>query len=247
MPQPPEPTAERVLIVEDLDEPRRWLAALLPTVLPGVRHIDTAASAAEAHALIAGHAYALSFIDWTLPDGTGEPLIRRLVAARPDARVVVTTIHDDDAYVFPALRAGATGYVLKTQPPEMVAAQIRRLEQGEPALSPSVATRILRYFQSLRQPLQRAAGPPALPGGGVGGGTGGAAEAAALDEEVLLTRREVEVLQLIAKGYSVPEAARLLGIASTTAGGYVRDIYRKLGISTRAEAAMEAARRGLVA
>ncbi|MCJ0765603.1 LuxR C-terminal-related transcriptional regulator [Variovorax terrae] len=213
---------DRVLIVEDLDEPRRWLAELVPTVLPGILQVDTAASVAEARSLIGAHAYRLSFIDWALPDGTGEVLIRALVAARPEALVIVTTIHDDDAYVFPALRAGATGYILKSQPREVVAMQIRRIEQGEPALSPSVATRILKHFQS------------------------GAAPQPAAEAGVALTRREVQVLQLIAKGYNVPEVGRLLDIAASTVSGYVRDIYRKLDISSRAEAAMEAVRRGLI-
>lgn len=215
---------ERALIVEDLDEPRQWLAELLPRALTGVRVVDTAATLAEARLRMQSHAYDLALVDWGLPDGTSESLIAELVARRPDAVVIVATIHDDDTHVFPALRAGATGYILKSQPGEDVMAQLRRIESGEPALSPSIALRLLRHFRVA----------PPLPGaGGV--------------EDVKLTEREVDVLRLIAKGYRATEVAPLLGISPATVSSYVRDIYRKLGISSRAEAAMEAARRGLVA
>ncbi len=215
---------ERALIVEDLDEPRQWLAEILPRALPGVRQVDTAATLAEARLRMQAHAYDLALVDWGLPDGTSESLIAELVARRPDAVVIVATIHDDDTHVFPALRAGATGYILKSQPGEDVMAQLRRIESGEPALSPSIALRLLRHFRVA----------PTLPG------PGGA-------EDVKLTEREVDVLRLIAKGYRATEVAPLLGISPATVSSYVRDIYRKLGISSRAEAAMEAARRGLVA
>lgn len=215
------PSFERVLVVEDLDEPRRWLAELLPQALPVVRVVDTAASLAQARALMAVHTYGLALVDWGLPDGTGGELIVELLAAQPDAVVIVATIHDDDAHVFPALRAGATGYILKSQPAEVVIAQLRRIEQGEPALSPSIAARVLKHFHE-RSVVE------AKP-------------------QVLLTDREVDVLRLIAKGYKAAEVAQLLSLSSHTVTGYVRDIYRKLGISSRAEATLEAARRGLVA
>lgn len=224
---PASPAFDRALIVEDLDEPRRWLAEILPQALPCVQRVDTAATVAEARERMREHAYGLALVDWGLPDGTGEELVVGLVAARADAVVIVATIHDDDTHVFPALRAGAAGYVLKSQPREEVMAQLRRIESGEPALSPSVALRVLRHFRAA--PAVAAGTPPP--------------DAA----QVKLTEREIDVLRLIAKGYRSPEVAPLLGISASTVSSYVRDIYRKLGISSRAEAAMEAARRGLVA
>ncbi|HEY8359404.1 MAG TPA: response regulator transcription factor [Ramlibacter sp.] len=216
----------RALIVEDLDEPRRWLAEILPRALPGVQAVDTAATLAEAREKMRHHGYALALVDWGLPDGNSEGLIAELVAARAGAVVIVATIHDDDTHVFPALRAGASGYILKSQPAEDVMAQLRRIESGEPALSPSIALRVLRHFRAAPAAHQPA---PVVP------------------LAVKLTDREVDVLRLNAKGYRSPEVGPLLGISPTTVSGYVRDIYRKLGISSRAEAAMEAARRGLVA
>lgn len=209
---------ERALIVEDLDEPRQWLAEILPQVLLSVKQVDAVATLAEGRAFMATHAYGLALVDWSLPDGTGESLIRELVAARPGAVVIVATIHDDDAHVFPALRAGASGYILKSQPREIVAAQLRRIDSGELALSPSIALRVLKHFRA-------AQGSP---------------------QPMSLTDREIDVLRLIAKGYTAPEASELLGISAHTVTSYIRDIYRKLGISSRAEATLEAARRGLV-
>lgn len=217
---------ERALIVEDLDEPRRWLAELLPQALPVVRRVDTAATLAEARDCMRVHDYGLALVDWGLPDGTSESLIAELVAAREGAVVIVATIHDDDTHVFPALRAGASGYILKSQPGPVVVSQLQRIEMGEPALSPSIALRVLKHFHA-------GPGPVAAPVAAAG--------------QVKLTDREADVLRLIAKGYRAPEVAPLLGLTSSTVSSYVRDIYRKLGISSRAEATLEAARRGLVA
>ena len=216
---------ERALVVEDLDEPRRWLAELLPEALPGVREVDCAANLAAARACITQHRYGLALVDWGLPDGDGGQLIEQLTVSSPQTVVIVATIHDDDAHVFPALRAGASGYILKSQPAEVVKAQLRRIEQGEPALSPSIAARVLRHFhEAVPLPSVAVTAPAAQ-----------------------LTDREVDVLRLIAKGYKAAEVAQLLALSSHTVTGYVRDIYRKLGISSRAEATLEAARRGLVA
>ena len=224
----------RALIVEDLDEPREWLAELLPLALPAVVQVDAVATLAGARALMKTHAYGLALVDWGLPDGNSEGLIGELCAARPDAVVIVATIHDDDAHVFPALRAGAAGYILKSQPAALVKAQLQRLELGEPALSPSIALRVLQHFRAL--------GLPAAPAGPAAASPGPAPLAL-----TPLTEREQDVLRLIGKGFKVTEAAKILGITPNTASTYIRDIYRKLGINSRAEATMEAARRGLVA
>lgn len=230
---------DRALIVEDLDEPRQWLAELLPRALPEVRRVDGAATLAQARERMREHAYGLALVDWGLPDGTSEGLISELVAARPGAAVIVATIHDNDTHVFPALRAGATGYILKSQPSAVVVSQLQRIRLGEPALSPSIALRMLQHFRDL---------PAALRTGPAYANTAQPPFPMQAPEQPQrqLTQREVDVLRLIGKGYKVPEAAGLLGISAHTVTSYVRDIYRKLGISSRAEAAVEAARRGLV-
>jgi DNA-binding NarL/FixJ family response regulator len=232
----PHPSAlfEHALIVEDLDEPRQWLAEILPQVLPSVRRVDAAATLAQARAFMGSCSYGLALVDWGLPDGNSENLIRELVAARTGAVVIVATIHDDDAHVFPALRAGASGYILKSQPREVVAAQLRRIDSGELVLSPSIALRVLKHFHAGPNQLTQTGVQPVMTSG-YGGQPG-----------KTLTDREVDVLRLIAKGYKVSEVGQLLGISAHTVTSYIRDIYRKLGISSRAEATLEAARRGLV-
>lgn len=232
---PPTFQFTRILVVEDLDEPRRWLVDLLPQTLNGVERVDAAASVAQARQAIAQHRYDLALVDWGLPDGDGGQLIAELTRCDPPVLVIVATIHDDDDHVFPALRAGASGYILKSQPAEVVKAQLRRIERGEPALSPSIALRLMRHFHVGPSPSAHAAETPL------------AANVEATPPGAQLTEREVDVLRLIAKGYKASEAAQILTLSHHTVTGYIRDIYRKLGISSRAEATLEATRRGLVA
>jgi DNA-binding NarL/FixJ family response regulator len=239
--------AATALVVEDLDEPRQWLVELLPQAMPHLQRVDAAATLAEARQRMVNNSYALALVDWGLPDGNAESLIRDLALARPDAEVIVATIHDDDAHVFPALRAGATGYILKSQPRAVVMAQLQGIARGEPALSPSVALRVLRHFHA---PSTNTSSTN-TPSSAIKNKSNVDAFKAESGKNTLelftpLSQREKEVLQLIGKGYSAPEAAKVLNLSSHTTSSYVRDIYRKLGISSRAEAAMEAVRHGLV-
>ncbi len=210
----------RALVVEDLPEPRRELARLLRAE-PDVAEVLEAGDLAAARALAGAHALDLVLVDLGLPDGSGIELVRHVVATQPEALVVVVTIFDDDAHVFPALAAGAHGYLLKDTPPERFIAELRKHEAGMPPLSPSVARRILQHFRT--SPPRPAPEP----------------------HQTELTKRETEVLGYIGRGLRVGEVARILGLRETTVAGYVKVIYRKLEVSSRAEAALEAARRGL--
>lgn len=216
-----------VLIVEDLDEPRQWMEELVLKELSGVEAVHSAASLSEAYEHMAAHQFQLALVDWTLPDGVAEDFIRVLSQRQPQALVVVATIHDDDAHVFPALRAGARGYLLKSQPRDEVAQQLKRMEQGEPPLSPSIAWRILQSFNAST--------------------TVSAPVKSAVTTGIQLAPREIDVLRLIAKGYTNAEVATMLKMTRTTVTSYVRDIYYKLEVSSRAEATLEAMHRGLIA
>lgn len=202
------------LIVDDLASSRDWLAHALRLAFPGIA-ISAAATLAEGLEHVAS-APPLALIDLALPDGSGLRLIERLHAV--GSLCVVASVFDDDSYLFPALRAGAQGYVLKDQSPESLAAMLIGIAYGRPPLSPSIARRLLRHFQPRE----------ALPAGEV------------------LTERETDVLRLVAKGLTVAEVADLLVLSRHTVAGYLKDIYRKLRIGTRAEAVLEATRRGLV-
>ena len=136
-------------------------------------------------------------------------------------QTVVVAIHDDEQYLFPALEAGAFGYILKGQTREEIEEQLQRIRSGEPPLSPSIARRVISHFK-------RATKPNAQP-----------------LPRVKLTDREGDVLLRVAKGFTLPEIARQLGLSRYTIADYVKQIYRKLSISSRAEAALEAQRLGL--
>ena len=208
----------RALVVDDLADVRAWLADALREAFPGI-DVVLAASLGEAMAKLETSPQ-IALIDLGLPDGNGTQLIEALRKRDADTLCIVATVFDDDAHLFPALRAGAEGYVLKDRDRESLADMLRGIAGGQPPLSSSIARRLLRHFQ-----------PPPQPA----------------DAGVALTPRETEVLRLTAKGLTLNEVAEALGLSRHTVSGYLKDIYRKLSVGTRAEAALEAARRGLVA
>ncbi|MCW2389603.1 DNA-binding NarL/FixJ family response regulator [Sphingobium sp. B11D3B] len=214
---------DSILIVEDLAPTRDWLHALVRRVYPNAQIIGCAT-------LRAGYDWLaqqqpdgsfLGLIDLGLPDGSGVDLIRQLRLKLPDARIIVSTLYDDDAHILAALAAGATGYLLKDEESEIIEARLRGMERGEVAMTPSISRRILEHFRKN-------------------------AGFFAVDSAVLLTPREMDVLRLIGRGLKVAEAAASLGISAQTTAGYIKSVYRKLDVNTRAEAALEAAKRGLV-
>lgn len=208
----------RALVVDDLAEARQWLVTALQTAFPGIE-VETAASLSEAFAKI-DPPPPLALIDLGLPDGNGTQLIEALRARGANTLCIVSTVFDDDAHLFPALRAGAQGYVLKDGDRHTLAGMLLGIAAGQPPLSPSIARRLLRHFQPIQTAQQ---------------------------EEATLTARETDVLRLTAKGLTLQGVADALDISRHTVSGYLKDIYRKLSVSTRAEATLEAARRGLVA
>ncbi|MBK6727239.1 MAG: response regulator transcription factor [Xanthomonadales bacterium] len=208
------------LVIDDLDHCRDWLALALALAFPGI-DVRFADSVASGHAALASPP-PLVLCDLGLPDGSGLELIERLAREAPQVQVVVSTVFDDDAHLFPALRAGAHGYLLKDATIETIAELLGGIVAGQPPLSPSIARRLLRHFQ------------PA------------ATTPAPAVEADPLTARERDVLRLIAKGLTVADTAGALQLTRHTVAGYVKDIYRKLQINSRAEATLEATRRGLV-
>ena len=126
----------------------------------------------------------VALIDLGLPDGSGVDVVAALREAQPKAQAVVVTIHDDDDHLFPALQAGAFGYVLKDQSEAVIVDQFRRMSQGEPPLSPAIARRVMAHFASRSSQRERRNVP-----------------------HVVLTDRENEVLLRVAKGFTLPEIA----------------------------------------
>ena len=205
------------LLIEDVPEASEWLAQAVQSSFPEMS-VFKAASLAEARAWLAAHPPPeLALVDLGLPDGNGVDLIVELNYRAPKTVCVVASIYDDDQHIFPALRAGAQGYLLKDQGQEAIAELLKGILAGRPPLSPAVARKMLSHF--------RIAPELAAP---------------------TLTERETEVLRLIAKGLTTAEVARLLNISANTVPSYVKEIYRKLNVSSRAEAALTARNMGLV-
>ena len=207
---------QHVLIVEDIAETRRWLAGIVHSAFPGAE-IAQAENLRSARALLGGPRD-LALIDLGLPDGSGLDLLRDIRRGGQATICVVTTVMGDDASVVAALSAGADGYLLKENPASVLTRQLSQITLGLPALSPAIARRIMEHF--------RHTGPAAEP-------------------DANLTSREREVLALIGRGLRNGEVAQAMGIAETTVAGYIKTVYRKLGIASRAEAAWHAARLGL--
>ena len=185
-----------VLLLEDLPEIRAWIKALVLQVFPQAS-ISEAARVHDALALVSAVHFDLALVDLGLPDGSGVDVVTALRESQPEAQSVVVTIHDDDEHLFPALQAGAFGYVLKEQPREQFMEQLSRISQGEPPLSPSIARRVMAYFAAKSKPQPASAVTMPI---------------------VSLTDRETEVLLRVAKGYTLPEIGVQLTLSPSSAG-----------------------------
>jgi DNA-binding NarL/FixJ family response regulator len=178
--------------------------------------VTEAATLATARTCLARQSFDLILLDIGLPDGDGTALLTG--SAIPEQTlVVVTTIFSDDEHLFAALRAGAHGYLLKDDPEPDFNASLQGIVAGLPPLSPAMARRMMDSFRA-QEPA-----PPAL-----------------------LTPRECEVLTLVARGNSIRRTSEILGLSQNTTAGYLKNIYQKLHVNSRAEATLEAVRLGLV-
>jgi DNA-binding NarL/FixJ family response regulator len=214
------PTFSACLIVEDRPDMAARAEVILARAFGAVEttKLDRVASALQWIGRLPRDSRCLFLIDLGLPDGSGLDVVSAAAARGLSDAIVVSTIFDDDAHLFAALSAGAQGYVLKDETVEDSVRLLRRVEAGEPPLSPSVARRLVAYFRSRR-------GEPEL---------------------IALTSRESETLKLIARGLTTPEAAAVMKLKPQTVASYVKSIYQKLNISSRAEATREAIRRGMI-
>jgi DNA-binding NarL/FixJ family response regulator len=212
-----------ILVVEDNPDIRDWLVecavgAFARAVVSTAKNFQEARHAIEHRG---GVAFDLALIDIGLPDGDGIDLIARLAKSAPECLSVVTTIYDDDVHLFRAIQAGAGGYLLKYHETERLVELLKRIHDGEPPLSPSVARRILGTLQAR----------PTI---------------SVSDEQACLTSRENEVLTLLGRGFQLNQVAVHLAITPNTAASHVKSIYRKLNITNRAGAAVAAVNYGLI-
>ncbi|MBC8136531.1 MAG: response regulator transcription factor [Fibrella sp.] len=221
--EPTEPANKiRLVIAEDETMTREMLARLL-ALEDDITVVGTASDGAKALAVVRAQKPDVVLTDIGMPQITGIQLTETLRREMPNVGVVILTIYNDDERVFSAIKAGAKGYVLKDSPPEETLAAVRAVGRGEALLHPSLVSRVLSEFGRLS--IQRAA-----------------------DNAVFaeLTEREREVLTEIGKAKRNKEIADALFISEKTVKNHISNIFAKLEVNTRAEAALLAARQGLV-
>jgi DNA-binding NarL/FixJ family response regulator len=211
-----------VLIVDD----QALVRAGFRMILDAEEDIDVAGEAADGAVAVA-EAQRLKpdviLMDVRMPQVDGIEATRRVLADGLDTKVVMLTTFDMDEYVYDALRAGASGFLLKDVPPEQLVAGIRAVAQGDALLAPSVTRRVIEEFVR-RPPASVQTMPP---------------------EVAELTARELEVLQLVAKGLSNAEIAKELFVSETTVKTHVAHALTKLGVRDRVQAVVLAYECGL--
>jgi DNA-binding NarL/FixJ family response regulator len=211
----------RVLIVDDDALMRAGLRGVLSND-PAIEVVGEAGDGRDAVHRARLHAPDVVLMDVRMPDLDGIAATERVLTEAPGARVVILTTFEQDDYIFGALRAGASGFLLKRTRPEELIAAIHTIAAGESLLSPSVTSRVIARMA--RQPA------PDL------------SHDARLDE---LTPRELEVLALVARGHSNGEIAAELVIEESTVKSHVKRILSKLGVRDRVQAVIFAYERGL--
>jgi DNA-binding NarL/FixJ family response regulator len=183
---------------------------------PDIRVVAEAGDGEEALALVAQEKPDVAVFDIQMPRMNGLEATRQVRKDFPNVRVLIVTAFDDDPYIFASLRAGASGYLLKTASSDEIVQAVHAVADGETALSPAVAKKL----------VQRAAGSDK-----------------GLDETIEpLTERELEVLRLAGQGLGNKQIGAALAISDRTVQGHLANIYAKLHVSTRTEAVLFAVR-----
>lgn len=218
------------LIVEDSGAMQQRLRRLLQGLLGADAEIAVVDSVARAKAHPGEHAQGLALIDIGLPDGSGIDLIAWLRAHHPRLTTVVVSAFGADGGVLAALRAGASGYLLKDREDIELSLALQSILRGGAPIDPNIARRILDLFQLSAEPTTA----PAVP-----------AKADELAEHAL-SERESEILRLVARGHSNREIAELTALSRFTVEDHTKSIYRKLAVRSRTAAVYTAKARGLL-
>lgn len=213
----------RLLIVDDQRLMREGLRTLLE-LEPDMQVAGEAGDGQEALQRYASLLPDVVLMDIRMPLMDGVEATRRLRQGFPEARVIILTTFDDDAYVFDGLRAGALGYLLKDVSGDELAEAIRQVAGGGALIEPSVARKVLAEFARLPLPASPAGSP--LP--------------------YSLSEREVEILRLLAQGASNRQIASQLFLAEGTIKNYISNILDKLGVEDRTQAALRARELGII-
>jgi DNA-binding NarL/FixJ family response regulator len=209
----------RVLVADDQSMVRAGFRMLL-TGEQDIEVVAEASNGREAVAMAERFNPAVVLMDIRMPEIDGLEATRRILAANQAARILILTTFGLDEYVYEALRAGASGFVLKDDPAEQLISAVRTVAAGNALLSPAITKRVIRQFTRIARPA-----PP--------------------KELGELTEREREILRLIATGLSNAEIGRDLYISETTVKTHVTHILQKLGLRDRVQAVVLAYQAGL--
>jgi two-component system, NarL family, nitrate/nitrite response regulator NarL len=253
----------KVLILEDNPVARSFLCRVVRESFSDAHQITEAGDleTARKHIALAGgptglhgtDPYKLLLVDLELPDGNGMELLAEL--AQYPATKIVTTLYSDDDHLFPALQCGADGYLLKEDRFEVLVEELQKIVKGQPPLSPAIARRLLAHFRQVPAGEQPVTDPGFLATSGFGAVSGFTPSTQPTSRPVpierppeteRLTPRETEVLTYLSKGFTIKEIASLMGIKWFTVNDHIKSIYKKLNVSSRAEAAVLASKQGLV-
>ena len=222
----------RVLITDDQDIVRQGLSVILKHQ-PGIEVAGAAADGREAVRLVEKIHPDVVLMDLKMPEMNGVSATREIVSQFPEVKVVVLTTYDADDWVFDAIRAGASGYLLKDSDSDQIVAAIKGANAGEVRIDPAVAGKVLAEFNRLAQSRPALAQPRPL----------------SLPDDIMaietLTERELVVLQEMAQGKSNREIAEALFLAEGTVKNYVSTIISKLQANDRTQAAIIALKKGL--
>jgi two-component system nitrate/nitrite response regulator NarL len=245
--------AVKVLIVEDNPVARSFLCRVVresfsdTIVITEAGDLESArhniATQSGQSAIAPSDPFKLVLVDLELPDGNGMELLNEL--ARYPATKIVTTLYSDDDHLFPALQCGADGYLLKEDRFEVLVEELQKIVRGQPPLSPAIARRLLTHFRHGAGGAGSDSNFAPLPSGFQSSRPMPLGKGAPLDHE-RLTPRESEVLTYLSKGFTIKEIASLMGIKWFTVNDHIKSIYKKLNVSSRAEAAVLASKQGLV-
>jgi DNA-binding NarL/FixJ family response regulator len=213
----------RIVIADDQELVRTGFRMIL-TAEPDLEVVGEATNGAEAVAIVRDVRPDVVLMDIRMPELDGIEATRRIVAMNldPETRIVILTTFDLDEYVYDALRAGASGFLLKDAPANLLVAGIRAVGDGDALLAPTITRRLIEEFTAPKAPVD----PPQ-----------------GLDE---LTPRELEVFQLLARGMSNGEIALALFIGETTVKTHVARIMMKLNVRDRVQAVVLAYESGIV-
>lgn len=234
----PTPAAPiRVGLVED-DAKTRAILVRAISAQADMRLVLQAVSRTQALALLPREAMDVLLVDLGLPDGSGLDVITATRQQWPDCSVLVSTIFGDEMHVLPSIEAGAMGYLLKDSSDPGLVNEIRSVHAGGSPISPMVARKILA-----RTNHRQEARPPAAP-------AATSARVAAMPPpgkpSITLSPREQEVLLRVSKGFTAEETAAALGVSHSTVLTFVRRIYAKLEVRTRAQAIIKAQWHGIL-